>query len=222
MTTKCSITARLTILFLICSSIVAAQEAETYFSVSGVVRDARSKRAIGGVNIYAIGTNIGTVTNEDGGFVIKLLEPLTVSELEISCIGYINTKISISKEMRQDQTFFITSQAIMLDEVEVTSWQNPRDLVELAISKVEQNYSIKPNLLTGFYRETVQKRRNYINISEAVIDIYKTAYIEGVEQDRVQILKGRKLLNQKKTDTLAVKLLGGPNLSVFEIGRAHV
>ena len=69
--------------------------------------------------------------------------------------------------------------------------------------------------MTGFYRETVQKRRNYINISEAVVDLYKTAYTENTNRDRVQVLKGRKLLSQKATDTLAVKLLGGPNLSIF-------
>ena len=215
MTTKCSITARLTILFLICSSIVAAQEAETYFSVSGIVRDARSKRAIAGVNISALGTNIGTVTNEDGEFVIKFLEPLTVREVEISCIGYINTKIQISKEMRQNQTFFLTAQPFLLDEVEVTSWKYPRDLVELAISKVEQNYSIKPNLLTGFYRETVQKRRNYIHISEAVIQLYKTSYRQNIDLDKSQVLKGRSLVSPKKSDTLNVKFLGGPNMPVF-------
>lgn len=48
-----------------------------------------------------------------------------------------------------------------------------------------------------------------------MINIYKTPYDEGVDRDRVQIFKGRKLLSQKASDTLAVKLLGGPNLSVY-------
>lgn len=48
-----------------------------------------------------------------------------------------------------------------------------------------------------------------------MIDIYKTPYNEGSDRDRVQVYKGRKLLSQKRTDTLAVKLLGGPNMSVF-------
>lgn len=93
--------------------------------------------------------------------------------------------------------------------------RDPRYLVEEAIKKIPANYSSKHSLLTGFYRETAQKGRRYINISEAVIDIYKTPYDEGVDRDRVQIFKGRKLLSQKASDTLAVKLLGGPNLSVY-------
>jgi hypothetical protein len=36
-----------------------------------------------------------------------------------------------------------------------------------------------------------------------------------VDNDRVQIYKGRKLLSQKRGDTLVVKLLGGPNLSIY-------
>ena len=70
-------------------------------------------------------------------------------------------------------------------------------------------------MLTGFYRELAQKGRRYINISEAVIDIYKTPYNETVEHDRVQIYRGRRLLSQKQSDTLAVKLLGGPNMAIY-------
>ena len=92
---------------------------------------------------------------------------------------------------------------------------DPRYIVEEAIEKVNKNYIATGSMLTGFYRETAQKGRRYINISEAVIDVYKTPYKDrNVERDRVQIYKGRKLLSEKASDTLAVKLLGGPNLSV--------
>ena len=215
MTTKHSITALLAILLLLCESIATAQETETYFSVSGIVRDARSKRTIGGVNVSAIGTSIGTITNEDGEFVIKLIEPLTIKEIELSCVGFINAKISISKDMQQNQTFLITPQAFLLSEVEIFSWKNPRDLIEIAIDKVAQNYSEKPNLLTGFYRETIQKRRTFIHISEAVIQVYKTPYRQNVDFDKSQVLKGRSLVSAKKSDTLDVKFLGGPNMPVF-------
>jgi len=215
MITKRTLTALSAILLLISSSIVTAQETETYFSVSGIVKDTRSRRAIGGVNISAKGTNVGTVTNEDGEFVLKLIEPLTVNEIELSCIGFINAKVTISKDMEQNQTFFITPQAFLLSEVEIFSWKNPRDLVELAIDKVAQNYSARPNLLTGFYRETIQKRRSYIHISEAVIQVYKTPYRQNVDNDRSQVLKGRSLVSPKKSDTLDVKFLGGPNMPVY-------
>ena len=194
---------------------MAQDDSEVYYTISGIVKDARSKKAVEQVNVYAIGTNVGTITNTDGEFTLKVLESLPVKEIELSCIGYINAKISISKNMAQNQTFFITPQAFLLSEVEVFSWKNPRDLVELAMTKVDKNYSMKPNLMTGFYRETIQKRRSYIHISEAVIQIYKTSYGLSADNDRSQVLKGRKLVSPKKSDTLDVKFLGGPNMPVF-------
>jgi len=195
--------------------IKAQEDAENYYSISGVVKDSRTRRAVEQVNVSAIGTNVGTITNEDGEFVLKLLESLPVGEIELSCIGYVNTRISISKDMAQNQTFYITAHSIVLKEVEVFSWKNPRDLVELAMEKVSTNYSMKPNLMTGFYRETVQKRRNFIHISEAVIQIYKTSYGVSANSDRSQVLKGRKLVSPKKSDTLDVKFLGGPNMPIY-------
>ena len=217
METKRLLTMLLALLLLFChsSDLKAQEDTDNYFSISGVVKDARTRRAIEQVNVSAIGTNVGTITNEDGEFVLKLLESLPVREIELSCIGYVNTRISVSKDMPQNQTFYITSHSIVLTEVEVFSWKNPRDLVELAMEKVSANYSMKPNLMTGFYRETVQKRRNFIHISEAVIQIYKSSYGLSANSDRSQVLKGRKLVSPRKSDTLDVKFLGGPNMPVF-------
>jgi hypothetical protein len=105
--------------------------------------------------------------------------------------------------------------AVELQEIEVLSWKNPADLVEAAIQKISKNYSLSPHRLTGFYRETIQKRKKYITVSEAVTDVYKSSYRQDGMSDRAQVLKGRKLLSPEKKDTLAVKLLGGPNLAIY-------
>jgi hypothetical protein len=105
--------------------------------------------------------------------------------------------------------------SVELQEIEVLSWKNPADLVEAAIQKIGKNYSLSPHLLTSFYRETIQKRKKYITISEAVTDVYKSSYQQDAMSDRAQVLKGRKLLSPEKKDTLAVKLLGGPNLAIY-------
>jgi hypothetical protein len=186
-----------------------------YFTISGVVKNARSKKAVDNANISAVGTNIGTVTNEDGEFSLKINKSLNVDRIRISSIGYFNALINITKEDKSGLTFLITPESYQLSEVQVFSWQNPRDLVKAAIEKVEQNYEMQPNLLTGFYRETIQKRRKYIDISEAVIEMYKSPYNMEVNRDQVKVLKGRKLMSTKLSDTLSVKLLGGPNMSLF-------
>ncbi len=54
-----------------------------------------------------------------------------------------------------------------------------------------------------------------MGISEAMIDVYKTDYAKRtIAGDRVRIAKARRLLSQKQSDTLGVKVMGGPNLSM--------
>jgi len=186
-----------------------------YYTVSGVIKDARTKKTVEYVNISAIGTNIGTVSNVEGVFSLKLSKSLEVERIQLSCIGYYNALINVAKADKDKATFYLTPASHLLEEVQVVSWKNPRDLVLAAVEKVEANYMMLPNVLTGFYRETVQKRRNYIDISEAVIEIYKSPYNIGIDRDQVKVLKGRKLVSSKRSDTLSVKMLGGPNMTLF-------
>lgn len=193
---------------------ISAQDDSDYITVSGVVKDKQSKKRLEYVNISIPGSNTGTITNSDGEFSIKIKDVEAAKQVEVSHIGYFNYLIPVAGQNVSDLSVQLIPNANVLDEVVVRA-RDPRYIVEEAISKIALNYSPKSNRLTGFYRETAQKGRRYINISEAVIDIYKTPYSENVERDRVQVFKGRKLLSQKTNDTLVVKLLGGPTLSVY-------
>ncbi|MDR1524505.1 MAG: carboxypeptidase-like regulatory domain-containing protein [Tannerella sp.] len=193
----------------------AQDDTGDFYTISGVVKDLRTKKAVEYVNVSAIGANTGTITNEDGEFTFKINKDLNVKEIQLSCIGYYNARIAINGNSHEGRTFYITPESYVLSEIQVFSWRNPRDLIKAALEKVENNYVLNPNSLTGFYRETIQKRRRYINISEAVIEIYKGPYNQPADLDRVKILKGRKLISPKISDTLSVKLQGGPNMTVY-------
>lgn len=193
----------------------AQGDSESFLTVSGVVKDKRSKKALENVNINLPGSHVGTVTNADGEFTLKIRTDEKSENLTVSHIGYVNQKVRLEEMNRTDLIIWLTPHANLLSEV-VVFGSNPRIIVEEALKKVAVNYSAKSHMLTGFYRETVQKRKRYISIAEAVVDIYKTPYKNReVDLDRVQILKGRRLLSQKTNDTLAVKLVGGPNLSIY-------
>lgn len=186
-----------------------------YITVSGTVKDKQSKKRLEYVNVSVPGSNVGTITNSEGEFSIKVKLSLRAKSLEISHLGYLNTLIPIDGKDITDLDVKLMPTSNVLEEVVIRA-RDPRYIVLEAINKIGTNYSPVSNLLTGFYRETAQKGRRYINISEAVIDVYKTPYKEQkVDRDRVQIYKGRKILSQKRSDTLIVKLLGGPTLSVY-------
>jgi hypothetical protein len=192
-----------------------AQTGEDFFTLAGRVQNAKNKQRIEYVYVSAAGTNIGTVTNENGEFSLKIGNDLDVQEIELSCIGYYNATYGIERVDRSGLTFVMEPRAVALQEVEVLSWKHPSDLVEEAIRKIGRNYSLTPNLFTCFYRETIQKRRKYITVSEAVTEVYKSSYQNDGLGDRTQVLKGRKLLSPEAKDTIAVKLLGGPNMAIY-------
>ena len=198
------------------SPLWAQEEAGNYFTITGIVKNKDNKRKLENVNVSVPGTNIGTVTNADGVFSLKIKDTETILGLEVSHIGYLNSQVSLKdKEDVSDLTIWMLPAPNLLSEI-VIFGNNARGLVEEAIKKIPVNYSVDKNLLTAFYRETVQKRRRYISVSEAVIDVSKTAYSDREpSNDRVQLQKGRRLLSPKTSDTLAVKVVGGPNLSIY-------
>jgi hypothetical protein len=145
-------------------------EENTYITVSGVVKDKQNRKTLEYVNVSVPGRSVGTVTNADGEFSLKIEDAEMVFALEISHIGYHNNRVRLDKEHLSDLKIYLTPHANMLNEIVVYA-HNPRLIVEEAIRKIPVNYSNKNNMLTGFYRETVQKGRRYINISEAIIDV---------------------------------------------------
>lgn len=194
---------------------LAAQDnAERYTTISGVVKDKLNKKKLEYVNVSIPGSSVGTVTNADGEFTLKIPESVQAKDIEASHVGYLNSRIPLKEENPTERIVWLTPYANLLSEILVRA-RDPRSIVEEALRKIPANYSPQSNMLTGFYRELAQKGRRYINISEAVIDIYKTPYNETAEHDRVQIYRGRRLLSQKQSDTLAVKLLGGPNMAIY-------
>lgn len=193
----------------------AQDNAENYITISGVVRDKHNKKRLEYVNISIPGSNVGTVTNAEGEFSLKIKETDQNKMADVSHVGYFNSKISLGENSSKKQTVWMSPYINLLNEITIHA-QNPIYIVQEAIRKIPVNYGNKSNMLTGFYREIAQKGRRYVNISEAIVNIYKTPYSETIERDRAQISKGRRLISQRERDTLAVKLLGGPVIAVYQ------
>ena len=174
-------------------------------TVSGSVVDSATGQAIEGANVTAEGLSV--VTNGDGYFVLK--SDAKIETIAVSHIGYRLKRVSVDGLSAENQKIRLEPTAIQLREVLVVA-DNPRELVNAAIRKIPQNYSPVPELYRCFYRETAMKRQHYICVAEGVVDMYKTSYQKGNGRDGVAISKGRRLLSPKRSDTLSVKVLGGP------------
>jgi len=177
-------------------------------TVSGTVVSQLTGKAIAGATVAAAGVTV--VTNDDGFFTLK--SDSTIGAITVSYVGYRSKRVTPTST--KDLKIALTPTTIQLREVLVVA-DNPRDLVNEAIRKIPQNYSREPTLYNCFYRETTMKRQHYISVAEGVIDMYKNSYTHGTNRDRVAIRKGRRLLSPKQSDTLSVKVMGGPVTPVW-------
>jgi hypothetical protein len=87
--------------------------------------------------------------------------------------------------------------------------QNPLEIVLKTLKAIPHNYGDTPVLMTGFYREGVLKKSELQTYSEAILQIYKSAYSGTLYADQIKVYKSRKIENTNSSDTLAIRLKAG-------------
>jgi hypothetical protein len=196
------------------SEIKAKQDTLKSQAIAGKVVDNKTNKPVIFTSVYVVSTNIGTVTNSDGDFVIKIPKDLKDVKLGFSNVGYKNYEVAVSELSLENNVIKLAAAAIPIAEVQIRS-SDPLELLRAALKRVNENYYTSPEGMTAFYRETIKENKNYVAISEAVLDIYKAPYNRELEIDRVKIFKGRKSQDVKKMDTVIFKLQGGPTTMVL-------
>lgn len=192
------------------------QSPDSTMTVRGVVKDAQSRKRLPNVNVFIPGQDVGTMTNDDGAFVLKVTREAAQGELAFSCLGYAGKRLSISEWSGSQHAVnvYLVPESRLLSEVTVYGG-DAKELVYEALARVGANYPLQPNMLQMFYRETIMKGSRFVGISEGVLDVFKEGYKHrSLGKDRVRIERGRRLLSQKSKDTLAIKVQGGPTLAV--------
>jgi len=187
---------------------------ESFITIKGKVLDEKTKQPIVFATVSAVGTNVGTVTNTDGEFTINIEKELNVKQLSFKYIGYKNKFVTIKSLMGNETVVYLRPTSVSIEEVIVRP-ENPRELIEKIIEKIPENYSNTPEKMMAFYRETIKKRRRYVSISEAVVEVYKTSYGNTNLNDLVKLYKGRKSAKVKAQDTVIMKLKGGPRTALM-------
>jgi hypothetical protein len=197
------------------SSLKKSNKQDYFTTFRGKVIDAETGAALVFATVTIQGTNIATVTNIDGEFIIKVPVENKEKGIEFTYIGY-NNKVVRFDELKEDgfrniislQLARITLQEIIVKPV------TPEEIIQNAIEAFPKNYPTDPNLMTAFYRETIKKSRNYVAIGEAVVEVFKAPYNNDLRIDGIRMYKGRKGSDITKMDTVLFKLQGGPVTSL--------
>ena len=157
---------RLSILIIFMSGFGAsyAQNAsDAFVTITGQLKDAKTGDKIVYATVSVPGTGVGTVSNSDGEFILKISKSVNAEYFEVSHLSYTTTKFKVSEYSGKDKTLLIEPQTLMLKEVTIIP-NDARSLVASAMKNIKKNYSEVPNMMTGFYRETIRQRREYISL----------------------------------------------------------
>lgn len=158
------------------------------------------------VGIYKKG--IGTISNEEGNFTLKVNENSLNDSIKISYLGFVDRTILVGQAIENHYVIQLQRDYVPIPEVIIRS-REPLDLINNVHLNIGKNYGSSPALLKAFYRESVARKSKILLYSEAVINIYKSAYSKTLQTDQIKIFKSRKFENVDQSDTLLLKLQSG-------------
>jgi hypothetical protein len=173
----------------------------------GTILDSKTKNELTFASITISGSNISTISNSEGNFLIKIPTDRQDASLIISFLGYTDKVVSIKDLKQEKNLLYLEPVNILLKEV-VVNVMDANKIFSNVLNNRSKNYGDSPIQMISFYRESIKKRRTYISVLESIVDIQKMPFSTGL-QDQVNILKGRKNADYTKLDTVNFKLEGG-------------
>jgi hypothetical protein len=179
-----------------------------YFFLSGTIVDNRKEEPIKYASVSLLNKPIGTISNADGNFLLKIHPDFIRDTVVISCMGFVQLLMPAYKILDED-ILVMYPFSIRIKEVNVVA-TTPEKLLKNIRENLTKNYSEESKLMTAFYRETIKQDDEYINVSEAVIEVLKAPYSNSTRSDLVRIIKGRRSPDVKQFQWLNFKLQGGP------------
>jgi len=191
----------------------AGADSAKYVICKGFVNDAITKEALAYASVMVEGSNIATVTNVEGGFMLKIPEKFRNGKLVVTFLGYKNKSFPISEFTDGFNRLDMEVSPINLPDVNVV-FKDAESLMQAVLDKRKDNYIDYTTEMTAFYRETIKKRKTYMALLESVVDVFKFSYASR-RNDMSALYKIRKQTDYEKLDTVVFKLMGGPYNTLF-------
>ena len=190
------------------------EQSSSFTEYKGSVIDITNKDKLIFADLIVKGTNISTITNSEGEFILKVPNNVDNKIVIVSYLGYESVEFLLSDNQSEKLKISLEPSITELETVEVKAPKDARALVRNVLKNRGDLYINDPALMTTFYRETIKRRRQNASLSEAVLEVYKQPYTAG-RRDAIKMIKSRKSTNYSRLDTIALKLQGGPFSTLY-------
>ncbi len=186
---------------------MAEQKTLPSFTITGTLYDKETQEPIIYASVGLSGAGIGTITNQNGEFRLRLFDEYRQDTLHFSHLGYHPQDIACAMLADKYSTFALEPNPIYLQEIVVRP-VNPVKVLNEMLERRYENYSLAPVYLTSFYREGIERKKGMVSLSEGVFNVRKTSF-SSYAADQVKLLKMRKVSNVHEKDTLITKIKSG-------------
>lgn len=204
----------LLLLSTLCVTPLFAQETKELIEIKGKVLSSDTTQEIEQATITLVGSNLSTITNQEGRFSLKVPASIKEQQLIIQAIAHKEQVITLPSNVTKSLKITLEPNVINLDAANIVAYSDAKELVKRVFKNRQKNYINDNTLMTAFYRETIKKRAKNASLTEAVVNIYKQPY-NSISKDQIKMLKSRKDTDYSRLDTIALKLQGGPYSTLF-------
>ncbi|MGI4863974.1 MAG: carboxypeptidase-like regulatory domain-containing protein [Janthinobacterium lividum] len=182
---------KLTVLLLWLLGLPAfGQEAQV---LRGLVLDADTHQPIPNAQVGIAGNKLGTSTNPEGRFALRVPAAYAGTELEVALLGYRRYVRPLpplpGPELRVELKISPASLGTVAVSSSVTS------IIKEAVARIPRNYPTRTTHLTGFFRESDDNvtSHEYYYLGEALLLVQKAPYQHPHDDGQVKILEIRKV-----------------------------
>lgn len=179
-----------------------------YVQLSGRILDKETAQPVAFATVGIPGLALGTISNLDGVFTLRIPNQYIDSSLIISHIGYRQRNVPAGLLKAKTFEIFLEPSFIPVQEIFIRNI-DARSTVREAVSNRSQNYFQQDIYITAFYREGVLRNKKILSYSEAFTKIFKSSYSFDSRYDQVKLIRFRKMEQANRRDTLDVKLQAG-------------
>ncbi len=180
-------------------------------TIRGRVVDLDTGKPLSFVTVSAAGGQFSNQTNTDGYFMLTVPNPFKNDTVLLTVIGRPSVRIPFALLTPKDSVIRLDSLPSRAKTFATEAYfaeERPfraADTLLKVVASIARNYSSKPTLLRGFYRETIRTQQGeaYNLYAEGQIDVYKPSYYFVRKNDQVHFVKGRR----KPLTTLNIPVL---------------
>ena len=167
-----------------------AQETQV---LRGLVLDADTHQPIPNAQVGIAGNRLGTSTNLDGRFALRVPGTYVTTELEVALLGYQRYTRPLPPLPGPALRIELKLNPASLGTVAVSS--SVASIIKEAVARIPRNYATRPTRLTGFFRESDDNvaAHEYFYLSEGVLLVQKAPYQRPNDNGQVKILEARKV-----------------------------